>query len=352
MKNLYRFLFLALIFLPCAVIANSKQRIISPNITGCDCHCPCIIEVKPNLLCAVWRGGYGDGLCNVDRESHDGIWISFLNSGRWSKPELIIDSPDSVCWNPVLSKYPNGELALFYRVGRDPRHTISYVKKSADGGATWSVEEQLPEGIVGPTKSRPLFSNGSLISGSSEETEDESNCWIEIFADAGWSKYGPIAIPGKKFGAVEPTLFVGEANTLKLLCRDRSHKVGGLGWVWKAESNDGGKSWSELKKTELPNPDSAIDVLALSKENILLFYNHSQTHRYPLSIAKSIDSGNTWSFLLNIEDESGEFPSATLDDQGNLHVVYATASFGQCQRKIKHVVYSVGTVSEWFNPEL
>jgi predicted neuraminidase len=82
----------------------------------------------------------------------------------------------------------------------------------------------------------------------------------------------------------------------------------------------------------------------LDSDNILLIYNHSHTNRYPLSIALSRDSGNSWNKLFNIEEESGEFPSATLDSQDYLHVSYAWSPPGKTQRQIKHVVIDI---SRW-----
>jgi predicted neuraminidase len=184
-----------------------------------------------------------------------------------------------------------------------------------------------------------------MICGSSTEVgspDDElkaTACWIEILSnDSHWSKYGPIEIPGKKFGCIEPTLFWGDNGSLKMMCRDRSNRVGLEGWIWVAESFDKGKTWSELKKTSLPNPDSGIDTLSLNNEKILLFYNDSHTDRYPLTLALSEDCGNSWTPLLTLESKSGEFPSATLDSKGFIHVSYAHIPMGKTQRRIKHVV--------------
>ncbi len=95
---------------------------------------------------------------------------------------------NSVSWNPVLCKNKAGELLLFYRVGPDPRHTVSFMKKSVDG-YHWSAEERLPAGFVGPTKNRPLFIGETLLIPSSvevghpEDSEKETACWIEFLKE-------------------------------------------------------------------------------------------------------------------------------------------------------------------------
>lgn len=350
------------IFIPLTLLSIQKDQFIvseffiSPNMEDFDCHSPSIIEVSPGVLCAAWKGGSGKGKSNIDMKQNVGIWLSFFKNGSWDEPKQIVQTLDSVCWNPILAKYPTGELVLFYRIGMDPRHTISLFKASYDDGVNWSKEEILPAGIMGPTKSKPLIDReGNMICGSSAEVgspEDDlkaTACWIEIFSDKKWSKYGPIEIPGKRFGCIEPSLFWGKNETLKMLCRDRSNRIGSEGWIWIAESTDKGKTWSELKKTNLPNPDSGIELIALNSNNILLIYNNSHTNRYPLSIALSTNSGNSWHLLFNIEEESGEFPSATIDSQGYVHVSYAWTSPGKNQRQIKHIVIDTSNINPAMN---
>lgn len=340
-----------LVFHPFLFSVEKDQIIISehfasPDIENFDCHSSCLIESSPGTLCVVWKGGPGKGMSNIDIKKNVGIWLSLFENGKWSIPKQIVQAPNSVCWTPVLTKYPSGKLVLFYRIGFDPRHTISLFKCSLDGGVNWSDAEILPAGIVGPTKSKPIFDDeGNMICGSSVEVGSPDDglkataCWIEILSnDHHWTKYGPIEIPEKRFGCIEPTLFWGNNGALKMLCRDRSNRVGLMGWIWTAESFDKGKTWSELKKTTLANPDAGIDTLSLSNEKILLIYNDSHTDRYPLTLAFSNDHGNSWVPLFNLEDESGEFPSTTLDSQGFVHVTYAYTPFGKTQRRIKHVV--------------
>lgn len=358
-RQMKKLLLLLTLCLPLNLLSLQKEQaivaeyILSPNIEDFDCHSSSLIEVAPGILCAAWKGGLGKGKCNVDMKQNVGIWISLFKDDQWNKPQQVVHASNSVCWSPVLTKNLNGELILFYRIGLDPRHTISLFKSSYDGGVTWSKEDILPAGIIGPTKAKPLMDiEGNMICGSSVEVgspEDEfkaTACWVEIFSkDQQWSKYGPIEIPGKRFGCIEPALFWG-SDTLKLLCRDRSHRVGSEGWVWMAESQDRGKSWSELRKTNLPNPDSGVEVLSLDNDTTLLIYNNSHTNRYPLSLALSKDGGDSWNLLFNIEEESGEFPSATLDSKGYLHVSYAWVPRGKTQRQIKHIVMDINKITE------
>ncbi len=322
-----------------------KKEFISEDKECFDAHGSAIVETIPRHFCAVWKGGPGEGKSNEDIKENVGIWLSLTTDKGWSAPIEIVEAKRSLCWAPVLCKLSPTELLLFYRRGKDPRHGVSFLKRSFDGGIQWANEEILPAGIVGPTRGRPLLTeHGTLICPSSiavgdpEELFKATAIWFDITEDGGkhWRKIGPLELPTRKFGVVEPVLFKDGQGRLRILCRDRAHKISEKGFIWSATSNNEGITWSQLEKTDLPNPDSGIDIVDLGKGKLLLLYNHSHTHRYPLHIATSVDGGNSWSHPY-ILDEKGEFPSGILAADGNVHITYATET-NKGQRRIRHAV--------------
>jgi predicted neuraminidase len=152
-----------------------------------------------------------------------------------------------------------------------------------------------------------------------------------------WEKFGPFELPDRKFGVIEPALFLDGQGKLRMVCRDRAHRIGGTGYIWTALSEDWGIHWSPFQQTGLPNPDSAIDVVDLGEGKVILIYNHSHTDRSPLNLAVSLDGGETWSPPVLL-DRRGEFPSGTLSSDGSLHITYAFAEEEGQQRRIKHVI--------------
>jgi predicted neuraminidase len=351
---MYLIKFLLLLFLftlsgECKSDAIIHEEIISNEISNFDCHTSNIIELDSNSYLAVWKGGPGIGLSNIDIKQNVGIWAAKRENNIWGRPFQIVSSYETVCWNPILLKLNDNELILFYRMGFTPRRSASFIKRSFDNGISWSEAEILPAGIYGPTLARPLLTkDGKIIAGSSisvGETSSKSDssqataCWVEISDDRGqnWEKYGPIQIPDRHFGPIEPVLFYTKENNLAMICRDRANKVGKLGYVHRAISYDDGKHWTSFEKTNLPNPDSGLSIIDLKNGKLLLFYNHSHTNRYPLSIAISEDSGKSWNKLFDIETKSGEFPSAILDKDGLIHLTYAVKNSSDKQRSIKYI---------------
>lgn len=326
-----------------------KEELLSQDHKKFDCHSSSIIETAPGQFCVVWKGGYGRGRSNGGMTKGVGIWMTRFDGQNWSEPKKIVSNPDSVCWGPVLTKLPSGELLLFYRIGPNPRNVVAFLKRSTDNGLHWSAEEILTAGILGPVKGKPIVTDdGTLICGSSVEVGEPSDkfkataCWIEISKDGGrqWKKFGPLEIPGQKFGAIDPVLFYSNAaKQIRLLCRDRANKVGGTGYIWTATSDDGGMTWTALEKTTLPNPDISVEAVDLGAQNILLVYNNSHVNRYPLSIALSKDGGATWAPSIVLETDSGEVPAAILASDGRVHITYAwRAADDDSPRRIKHVI--------------
>jgi hypothetical protein len=57
----------------------------------------------------------------------------------------------------------------------------------------------------------------------------------------------------------------------------------------RAESTDGGWTWSEGRDSTFQNPNAAVDFLKLASGNLLLVFNDSMTKRTPLVAALSTD---------------------------------------------------------------
>jgi hypothetical protein len=125
----------------------------------------------------------------------------------------------------------------------DIRHIENGVLRSADGGATW-------QRCVGPA--------------------------IPIKGETGRGWAWP-----------EPTLAQLRDGRLVMLLR-----VDGSGCLWRSESRDGGRTWSEAVRTAIPNPGNKPKLIPLPDGRIALLHTPNPKpggQRYPLALWLSDD---------------------------------------------------------------
>jgi len=300
-----------------------------------ECHAATIAETKQGLV-AAWFGG------TKERNPDVCIWVSRLVNGKWTEAINVAngiqnDTLRYACWNPVLYQVSGGDLLLFYKIGPSPAKWKGFVRRSKDGGITWSAQEALPDGILGPVKNKPVtLKNGEILSPSGTEN-DGAKIHFELSSDKGktWKVIGPLN-DGKTVKALQPTILFHKGDSLQMLCRTQNRAI------YESWSADNGNTWSPLDKTSLPNNNSGIDGVTLKDGRQLLVYNHvlppgnlAKGARTPLNLAISND-GKTWFAALILEDSpisQYSYPSVIQTADGMVHIVYTWR-----RQRIRHVV--------------
>jgi len=292
------------------------------------CHASTVVQTRDGRLLAAWFAGTDEGDNDV------GIWVSRLENGQWTRPVEVANgvmSPQKryPCWNPVLFQPRRGPLVLFFKVGPRPDQWWGEMMVSEDGGKTWKDRRRLPPHVMGPIKDKPVqLDDGRILCPSSSENAG----WrthLEITKDfETWEVVGPLNNPAQ-IGVIQPTVLVYPDKRLQILCRTR-----GQGFIAQTWSQDGGKTWSEMTATKLPNPNSGIDAVTLRDGRQLLVFNNTPRGRTPLNVALSRD-GKDWNVVLTLEDQPGEYsyPAVIQTSDGLVHITYT-----YLRQSIKHVV--------------
>jgi predicted neuraminidase len=312
-----------------------KEEFLYEKAAFPSCHSATIAETPSGLVAAFFGG-------TKERHPDVEIYVCRFENGAWSAPVSAADGVQEdgkrlPTWNPVLYQVSGGDLLLFYKIGPKPSEWWGMLKRSKDGGKTWSAAEKLPNGNIGPVKNKPvLLDNGQLFCPSSTE----GNGWnihFEVTPDFAktWREIGPLAAKDS-IDAIQPSILIHGKNRLQLLARSRNRA---LVQSW---SDDNGETWSPIEKTNLPNNNSGTDAVTLKDGRHVLVYNHvlppgnlAKGPRTPLNVSVSSD-GENWSAALILEDSpisQYSYPAVIQTKDGLLHFIYTWR-----RQKIKHVV--------------
>lgn len=296
-------------------------------------HASTIVETRDGLV-AAWFGGTREGAVDV------GIWLSRQTAGRWTPPVEVANGVEAdgmryPCWNPVLFDTPDRGLLLFYKIGPSPQTWWGAIRTSTDHGRTWSGARRLPDGVLGPIKNKPVrLADRTIVAGSSTESAERPSRWrvhFERSTDGGatWTATPPLtSMEATPIEAIQPSILVHPGGTLQAVGRTRSQRI------FETWSTDGGRTWTPLALTSLPNPNAGIDATTLRDGRHLIVYNHTSQGRTPLNVALSRD-GKTWEPALVLERDPGEYsyPAVVQSADGRVHITYTWR-----RQRITHVV--------------
>jgi alpha-L-fucosidase len=287
-----------------------------------SCHASTIVSLGGDQLMTAWFGGSAEGRPDVK------IWGMQINKNIKGTIIELAEGRDAAgkpvpCWNPVLF-YSNHVLYLFYKAGPNPREWWGEYKTSLDKGQHWSEAKRLPYGFLGPVRNQPIrLQNGNWLFPSSTEAENgEWKVQMEI-TDADLQHWNKITVPPGNFSVIQPAI-LQHGKRLQILCRSKQNIV------TESWSEDGGLHWSEMKATDMPNPNSGIDAITLRNGKHLLVYNPLTAGkdwwegRSVLRMAVSQD-GKKWKDLVTLEEHtSGEYsyPYLIEDEKGYIHITY------------------------------
>jgi len=98
----------------------------------------------------------------------------------------------------------------------------------------------------------------------------------------------------------------------------------------QSESKDRGETWGPVTDSELPNPGSGAEIIALRNGHWVLISNDTEKGRHSLAVQISEDEGRTWKWKRHLErdepgPEAGQFhyPSIMQAKDGMLHASYS-----------------------------
>lgn len=325
-----------------------------------DSHAATLAESRAGDLLCAWFNGPQEG----DRETN--VVVSRLAAGtqQWSTPQLVAADPDRSEQNPVLFRAPDGQIWLLHtsNTPHDRTDARVLVRRSQDDGLSWSEPEVLFPGPGFFLRNPPVFlPDGAWLLPAYQVDADGEWSVVALSTDQGRS-WEVREVPGSRH-RVQMSVAPRPDGSLLGFFRSRASDR-----IYASQSADLGRTWSEPVRTQLPNNNSAAQLLALADGRLVVVFNDATLERdqfrfvpagdgwrkkavrTPLTLALSEDGGHTWPHQRNLQVADIEYkdaqagysyPAILQTSDGVLNVAYS-----YLRKTIKHVRLSPEWITE------
>ena len=305
-----------------------KQRFVHcPTEEIPQCHAATITELPDrSLLCAWYAGEY-------EKAKDVAIFASRMEAGAdfWDEEFVLADTPGLSEGNPILFSDAGGKFwHLYVTMLENSWLTCQMKVMHSEDGLNWTHPEMFIEELGWMTGCKPILSrSGDLL--IPLYLEKGVNYVLKIDRSGARTLSEPVTTP---FGVIQPSLAYLSDGRLLMMMRTYEKEVASR-TIWQSFSQDDGLTWTEAERSDLPNPDSRIDLVRLKSGTLALAFNDTPSSRSPLTLGLSSDDGKTWFSFLDVETDPFEYsyPALIQASDGLLHLAYTWK-----RTHIRHVV--------------
>lgn len=310
------FILLCLFFYGCSSPATNEEEISLKHVSYVfeesdsfkEVHASTLVKINDGQYLVAWFAGTKEGQDDV------GIWMAKGDGVNWSHAKEIVKVRNDAHWNPILFIDSQDNIHLYFKVGKEIPTWETWHMVSEDNGDSWTAPKELVKGDRGgrgPVKNKPIIlSNGNWLAGASTEN-DKWVCFADLSTDQGltWERTENIPFDTVDFvgkGMIQPALWESSPGNVHMLMRSSN------GNIYRSDSKNYGKNWSEAYNIGMPNPNSGIDLIILRNNNLILAYNPDNENwgsRGTLLLAESKDNGTNWKDIFTLEkgDQNDEY---------------------------------------------
>ncbi len=339
MKPLALLLFLSSVF-PIAIAAEetpAKQKDGSPSRD---------LALKPaSIIVSPWKHHIPptkrQGVPGIERTAKGRLWAVYgrdVESTRnyqvlttsdddgqtWSEVKMMILPRQGVrAMSATLWIDPQGRMWVFWGQSfgaQDGRYGVwAVVTDEPDStDPNWSQPRRLGDGIM--LNKPTVLKNGDWLLTSSVWKSENS---IRVYASTDQGKTFELrgtanVLPAEARGPDEPMIVQRKDGSLWMMVRSRG--------IAETFSQDGGKTWTPVKRSSLRHPTARFFLRRLKSGNLLLVKHgplDKRVGRTDLMAFVSDDDGQTWKGGLMLDDrEKVTYPDGVQAPNGTIYIVY------------------------------
>ena len=269
-------------------------------------HAPYLADLSGHRLIVIWFSGSREWAKDVNLLSA----VYHRDTGKWESITSLVSEIGYSIGNCVALQDGAGKLHLWYVRTKGYWHEgeiVHMVWPDLKLGFSSKTVVELPQGWL--VRGRPVKRGGMVYMPVYDEVNNVSAVYCQDMVTEAGELMESMEAEG---GLIHPTLV--EIGDAEFRCFMRNPWAPNR--IHYAYSMDKGATWSRPNPTELPNPNSGIDVTVLSGNRLLCAYNDSDKQRYPLSLAVSETAGMDWKKVCDLERQQDEFSYPSLFSSG------------------------------------
>ena len=254
-------------------------------------HAASMVELTNGDLRAVWFSGSREGAADVTLQTA----VMDVATGLWGSESTVIDRAQlqrglqryvKKLGNPVIGRATDGSLLLWMvnvSLGGWAGSSISWVR-SIDEGRTWSRPQRL---VTSPFLNISTLPKGAPIQMSDRHTglpvyHEFFTKFAELLRlDANGKVVDKVRIPGSQT-SLQPVVLVSSTNNAQAYMRSGTALA-----VMTSTTSDAGRTWSDSRPTDWPNPDSAVAGVAMHSGTQWLALNPGHRNREQLALIQT-----------------------------------------------------------------
>jgi predicted neuraminidase len=336
--------------------ALSRAEIPSPS--QMENHGAAIAELASGALLVCWYSGAHEEdrsvriLCS--RGSSDGgVWTEPWTAVAPGDQAIGAEAPAKSLGNVTLTVTPDGRVWMVHGViqsrvwpliGEVCRNWACGridARVSADEGRTWSKATRLVD-VSGALPRAELQEGaaGDYLAPTYEETPQRSAIAKVDLSGSAAKLLGYWPLAGWRL--IQPALVRQADGRLRAFFRDQQRQG-----VYTGLFDPKPGAWSDVVRTNLPNPASAVDAFDDGQGHYVLIYNPSSQDRDVLALARSTDGTHfTPGCPLSASGEApAAYPSIIRGRDGAWRVVYSSNAKG----RIRFVRFTSGWLNACFS---
>ena len=268
------------------------------------------IAVSGQYVYAVWFDSAPDNWEILFSKSAD-------NGSTWQAPQRLTSNSGYSNHPGVAASSANVYTAWF---DDTPGNYEIYFKKSADRGTTWQNDKRLTANAGQSAVPVIAVSGADIYVAWYDDTSGYYRIYLKKSADGGATWQPSQTLTHGASNCWDPALAVSGANVYLAWSNDAL----GFGEIYFRRSNDGGATWQAVKRITHSAGNSQNPAIAVSGANIFVAWDDDTPGNAEIYFRRSTDRGLTWQSAQRLTFTAGEseFPAVAASD-ANVYVAWA-----------------------------